>query len=130
MNRIAIFLLFMLASFSIAFSATSEEPDQAPDVRVIVQLWKDIQEYVDTHEFGYWYTNDHHVEYIIENILKNYGIIGTDEYFVVVMGIIDTGRPYVLIVVVNYKGEEYSKNFIIKHIKPKGGCEGDPGKCA
>jgi len=127
MNRIVIFLLFMLASFSIAFSATSEEPDQAPEVKVMVQIWKEIQEYVDTHEFGYWYTNDHHVEYIVKNIFNKYGIVDKDQYFIGVMGMPGTGKPIAVMVIVEYGDEHYSKNFMIKNVKKD--CD-DPGSCA
>ena len=127
MNRIVIFLFFMLASFSIAFSATTENEDLAPQVRVMVQVWKDIQNYVDTHEFGYYYTNDHHVEYIVQNILNKYGIVEEDDYYIAIMGDVDTGRPIAMMVIVQYAGEQYSKNFMIKNVKVN--CD-DTGKCA
>ena len=127
MNRIVIFLFFMLASFSIAFSATTENEDLAPQVRVMVQVWKDIQNYVDTHEFGYYYTNDHHVEYIVKNILNKYGIVEEDDYYIAIMGDVDTGRPIAMMVIVQYAGEQYSKNFMIKNVKVN--CD-DTGKCA
>jgi len=118
----------MLASFSIAFSATSEEPNQAPQVNAVVKLWKDIQKYVDTHEFTYWYTNDHHVEYIVENIFSKYGIFKEDDFFIAIMGEPGTGRPIAVMVIVEYGGEHYSKNFMIENVKEEN-CK-DPSNCA
>jgi hypothetical protein len=127
MKKLVISLFFILAVFSIAFSATSEEPNQAPQVNAVVKLWKDIQEYVDTHEFTYWYTNDHHVEYIVKNIFSKYGIFKEDDFFIAVMGEPGTGRPIAVMVILEYGGEQYSKNFTIKNVKED--CD-DTGNCA
>lgn len=127
MKKLAISLFLILAVFSVSFSATSEELDQAPEVNVVVRLWKDIQEYVDTHEFTYWYTNDHHVEYIVKNIFSKYGIFKEDDFFIAVMGEPGTGRPIALTVIIEYGDEQYIKNFIIKNVKEN--CD-DPGRCA
>ena len=119
-------LLILLATFSIAFSATEEEEDLAPQVRIMVQMWKDIQTYVDTHEFEYWYNNQHHVDYIVKNIFHKYGITKDDDFFIAVMGD-PTGKPIAVMVIIKYGGEQYSKNFMIKNVKVN--CD-DPGNCA
>lgn len=125
MNRIVIAILFLIASFAIAFSSTSD----IQDIEVVVKIFKEVQEYVDTHEFGYYYTNDHHVEYIGKNIFEKNGISHVD-FLVIVFGELGTGKPTSVYITFELNGEEYSKTFKIKNVKPKGGCEGDPGKCA
>jgi len=124
MNRIVIFLLFMLASFSIAFSTTSD----MEDVDTIVKIWKEIKVYVDTSEFGYWYTNDHHIDNIVV-ILRVNGITDKENYWIAVMGD-SSGKPVHVLVQIKLNGNPYKHEFIIKNVNRKGGCESDPSGCA
>ncbi len=127
-NKIVIALFFILASFAIAFSATTD----VEDVDIVVKIWKEVQVYVDTNEFGYYYTNDHHIDKIFD-ILKRNGIIGKKDYWIAVLGEHGTGKPVAVIVQIQLNGNEYLHKFEIKNVKPKGesepACE-NTGSCA
>lgn len=124
LNRIVIFLLFTLASFSIAFSATSD----IDDINKVIKIWKEVQVYVDTSIFYYGIDhNKFHTEYIAEKILGKYGL-EHDDYVVGVIGNTDY-KPLYVIVVFGLNGQEYEKIFIIKNVELKSGCE-DGNNCA
>lgn len=116
-------LLFVLAIFSIAFSASTD----VDDVKTVVKIWVEVQEYVDTYDFYYGIgTNQHHADYVAEKILLKYGIIDTEDYFIGIYGT-DDYEPKALIVVFDLNGVQYKRAFKIKNIV-KESCD-DPGRC-
>ena len=126
LNNIVIFFLFTLASFSIAFSATSD----IDDINTVIKIWKEIQVYVDTSTFYYGMDNNQfHTVHIAEKILGKYGITDFDNYTVAVVGKTEDLKPLYVIVVFLYNGQEYEKVFIIKNVEFKHGCE-DGNNCA
>ena len=125
LNNIVIFLLFTLASFSIAFSATTD----VDDVNTVVKIWKEVQVYVDTSTFYYGMgVNQHHTDYIGHKILGKYGIKKSEDYIVGVIGTPDYKPLYVAVIFV-MNGQEYEKIFEIKNVELKDGCE-DLNNCA
>jgi hypothetical protein len=129
MEKIVIVLFFILAVFSVAFSATSD----VEDVNTVVKIWTEIQEYVSAQEFFYGSNeeNDHHTEYVSLEILAHYGITNPDDYVVAVLGTLEY-RPIILLVAFELNGIEYKRSFKIKHVKEKeikDGCD-DPSRCA
>lgn len=128
MKKIILALFIVLGIVSFSFSAVSnEELSEKKQVQLIVLLWKDVQTYVDMNEFTYWYTNDHHVEYIIEKILNPYGIFDHNDYWVGVLGSLD-GRPVAVKVIVNFTDNTYERYFEIKNVIEEK-CD-DPDNCA
>ena len=128
MKNIIITLFFILAVFSVAFSATSD----VEDINNVVKIWTEVQEYVDVQEFFYGLdTNKHHTDYVAIEILEHYGITKPGDYVVAVLGNTEY-RPLFLIVSFELNGAEYKRAFKIKHVKEKDikdGCD-DPGRCA
>jgi hypothetical protein len=128
MEKIVIVLFFILAVFSVAFSATSD----VEDVNTVVKIWTEIQEYVNAQEFFYGIdTNDHHTEYVATEILAHYGITKKEDYIVGVLGTLER-RPIILLVAFELNGIEYKRSFKIKHVKEKeikDGCD-DSSRCA
>jgi len=125
LNNIVIFLLFTLASFSIAFSATTD----VDDVNTVIKIWKEVQVYVDTSTFYYGMShNEVHTKHIADKILGKYGL-EHDDYIVGVIGTLKEKKPLYVIVSFELNDQEYEKIFIIKNVKFKDGCD-DPNNCA
>jgi len=121
--KIIMLLLFVLAMFSVAFSASTD----IDDINTAVKIWTEVQEYINTHDFYYGVgTNQHHADYVADNILYKYGVTETEDYFIGVLGTPDY-RPEVLIVVFELNGLQYKRVFKIKNVV-KESCD-DPGRC-
>jgi hypothetical protein len=128
MEKIVIVLFLILAVFSVAFSASWD----VEDVNTVVKIWTKIQEYVDTQEFFYGKElNQRHTDYVVYEILANYGITDAEDYIVGVIGTLEY-RPVTLLVAFELNGEQYRRTFKIKHVKEKeikDGCD-DTSRCA
>ena len=114
-----------MASFSIAFSATTE----TDDINTVIKIWKEIDTYVKESTFYYGIgTNQYHVDHIAKEILGKYGIKKYEDYIIGVVGTPDL-KPLIVVVIFVLNDQEYERTFEIKNVDSKSGCE-DINNCA